>query len=362
MPQEPELKGFIQTEHPRSAVQEPGRSGKGRWLIPDKSSRIPVQNLNSGSIVNSQIPLKGGLYPIRTVAELTGINPVTLRAWERRYGLIKPERTPKGHRLYTDQHIALIRQIMDLVDRGISIGQVKNMLDREGTGQPATLPLTSQASGDPWAEYRQRMLNAISLFDDIYLDATYNDCLSLYPFELVTRLLVAPLLREIRDRGISQPPGDAEARFLRTYLRNKLGARFHHQSTQSRGLRLVGACLPGEHSEVELLVFSLSALTRGYRIVLLGPDMPLDGLAFAAEHSRARGIVLFGSMEPTRALLNTHLPSFARQSPVPVFVGGSIADEYSDPIRGAGCIPLAEGIADAVLQIDEALSGAPGKS
>ncbi|MES9930293.1 MAG: MerR family transcriptional regulator, partial [Candidatus Thiodiazotropha sp. 6PDIVS] len=69
-----------------------------------------------------------GYYPIRKVAELTGINPVTLRAWERRYGLIKPERTPKGHRLYTDEHIQLIRRIIGLIDKGISIGQVRHML------------------------------------------------------------------------------------------------------------------------------------------------------------------------------------------------------------------------------------------
>ncbi|MEW8236866.1 MAG: MerR family transcriptional regulator, partial [Candidatus Thiodiazotropha taylori] len=76
--------------------------------------------------MKEQPSYKNGFYPIRKVSELTGINPVTLRAWERRYGLIKPERTPKGHRLYTDDHIHLIRQIMDFIDQGISIGQVKN--------------------------------------------------------------------------------------------------------------------------------------------------------------------------------------------------------------------------------------------
>ena len=70
-----------------------------------------------------------GLYPIRTVAEITGINPVTLRAWERRYGLIKPQRTPKGHRLYSREHIAQLKRILELVDQGISIGQVKQILE-----------------------------------------------------------------------------------------------------------------------------------------------------------------------------------------------------------------------------------------
>ena len=65
-----------------------------------------------------------GLYPIRTVSSLTGVNSITLRAWERRYGLIKPVRTPKGHRLYTQNDIDLIQQVLELLDKGISIGQV----------------------------------------------------------------------------------------------------------------------------------------------------------------------------------------------------------------------------------------------
>ena len=107
--------------------------------------------------------------------ELTGINPVTLRAWERRYGLIQPERTPKGHRLYTDEHIRLIRRILSLVDKGISIGQVKKILKEK---DPLTAPVLDEESQatNPWEDYRTRMLQAISQFDDRALDGSYNDC------------------------------------------------------------------------------------------------------------------------------------------------------------------------------------------
>ena len=54
----------------------------------------------------------GSMLPIRAVANLTGINPVTLRAWERRYNLITPKRTPKGHRLYSENDIEIIKQVL----------------------------------------------------------------------------------------------------------------------------------------------------------------------------------------------------------------------------------------------------------
>ncbi|WP_439789939.1 MerR family transcriptional regulator [Photobacterium leiognathi] len=63
------------------------------------------------------------LYSISEVSELTGVNSVTLRAWQRRYGLLVPQRTPKGHRLYTDNDIAKIRDILAWLDKGVSIGR-----------------------------------------------------------------------------------------------------------------------------------------------------------------------------------------------------------------------------------------------
>ena len=92
-----------------------------------------------------------GLLPIRTVASLTGVNPVTLRAWERRYNLVTPHRTPKGHRLYTRENVELIKQILDFLDQGLSISQVKPLLDQtpaEISAAPAAEETPKNSSGN----------------------------------------------------------------------------------------------------------------------------------------------------------------------------------------------------------------------
>jgi len=61
-------------------------------------------------------------YPIRTVCALTGLNPITLRAWERRYGFIEPIRTPGGHRLYSQEHVEQINRALSMIASGMSIG------------------------------------------------------------------------------------------------------------------------------------------------------------------------------------------------------------------------------------------------
>ena len=68
------------------------------------------------------------LYPIREVSRITGVNAITLRAWERRYGLIEPIRTDSGHRLYDQSHIDAITQAVELTKQGVPISQVKSLL------------------------------------------------------------------------------------------------------------------------------------------------------------------------------------------------------------------------------------------
>lgn len=77
------------------------------------------------------------LYPIREVSRLTGVNAITLRAWERRYGLFEPVRTDSGHRLFTQANIERIKAAVKLNEQGIPISQVKRFLDESGAGQAA---------------------------------------------------------------------------------------------------------------------------------------------------------------------------------------------------------------------------------
>lgn len=92
-----------------------------------------------------------GLLPIRSVAQVTGVNPITLRAWERRYDLIRPTRTPAGHRLYSQQDIRTIQRIQELAEGGMGFAQIAALLEQEsqaGTSavQPTSAPVTPPRS------------------------------------------------------------------------------------------------------------------------------------------------------------------------------------------------------------------------
>lgn len=293
------------------------------------------------------------LYPIRTVATLTGVNPITLRAWERRYGLINPVRTESGHRLYTRDDIDLIHRIVALLDKGVAISQVRHAL---------VTPAPSLADGevaDPWSTYRTRMIMAISQFDEERLEDLYNEILAIYPADLMTRKVLLPLLVELGTRWETTEGSVAEEHFFGVYLRNKLGARFHHRHRHASGPRLLAACLPGEHHEVGLLLFALAANEAGFRLVLLGSDMPLEELPHAARCAQCDAIVLSGSLEPKPELLTETLPHVVATVSLPVFVGGQTSIRHRDTIHAAGAHALGNDTAAGLKRIGELLAGAP---
>ncbi|MGD2081374.1 MAG: MerR family transcriptional regulator [Chromatiales bacterium] len=287
-----------------------------------------------------------GLYPIRTVSSLTGVNPVTLRAWERRYALIEPRRTPKGHRLYTPEQIRLIQHVVELLERGVSIGQVKAVLhDEGGSGE------TTASEIDAWASMREDLLQAISEFDEGALDRYYNEALSLYPVDLVIRHLILPVLRALGERWRSAEAGIAEEHFFVVYLRNKLGARFHHLAAHGTGAPLLTACLPGEHHVTGLLLFALSAMDAGFRLIMLGADTPLEQLPPVVKRAGCGAIVLSGSAKPARGVLTERLPALVRAVEVPVLVGGAVSNAHGESIQSAGAVALGSDIGPAVREL-----------
>ena len=272
-------------------------------------------------------------FPIRAVAEMTGVNAVTLRAWERRYGLVKPKRTPKGHRVYSSDDIRLIREILQQLSMGMSIGQVaRDISDSATTDQPD--------AGDTWSRYRSSMIDAIVNYDNQGLDAIYNDAMALYPVEIVTTRLIMPLLEELGARWETARGSVAEEHFFSVYLRNKLGARFHHQNIRNSGPKLVVACLPGEHHEFGILLFALMAHSKGYQVILLGADLPITELPHVVDRTRSQGIVLAGSASLDQKATISAIDYLTSGISVPVFVGGAISDICRPALIRLGVHPL----------------------
>ena len=226
-------------------------------------------------------------------------------------------------------------KILQLIDEGIAISRVKEALDiaREDN-------VADEDDSNHWNRYQDEMLRGVNNFDENLLDSVYNEAMSLYPVDAVTKQLLLPLLAKLGQRWMHVSTGVAEEHFFSVFMRNKLGARFHHQNRKNQGPRLLAACLPDEQHEFGLMLFTLAAHARGYRIVLLGADMPIQQLAEVVHRSNSDGVVLSGSVKTDPDQLHEHIKTLIQDSSVPVWVGGNTSETFKQEIESAGAVSL----------------------
>jgi len=298
-------------------------------------------------------------FPIRVLAEKTTVGTSTLRAWERRYGLIHPERTPKGHRLYSNLDVKRVLKILDLLNDGHNLPSIAEMLNIENTSttsinlDDSSISTISPSTGKTpmasiWDEYIASTLEATGDFNIERIDAIYNEASSLYPVDMVTDRLIQPAIAMLGNRWKEHPEsGIAEEHFYTSWLKNRLGARFHHAYSQARGARIICACVPGSFHEIGLMLFALSALARGYRVLYFGADLPLDQLKYITQRSAAKAVVL-SAQTVMDEKANNGLTDLANELNTPVFIGGPDELINTEAFQEAGGILLGSNVSVAL--------------
>ncbi|TDO98226.1 MerR family transcriptional regulator [Marinomonas balearica] len=135
-------------------------------------------------------------FPIRTLSMETGVNTVTLRAWERRYGLLKPTRTPKGHRLYCQSDIDTVRSIVQWIQKGVPVGKVKALL-ANSEPEKAVGEEFERVEEDVWYLYRTQFLESATAYQESKLLAAFQEVTTQYPVEIVVSQLIEPIMNDL---------------------------------------------------------------------------------------------------------------------------------------------------------------------
>ncbi|WP_429037358.1 MerR family transcriptional regulator [Aeromonas media] len=201
-----------------------------------------------------------GIYPIREVSRLTGVNAVTLRAWQRRYGLVQPARTDKGHRLYSEQDIRQIGEILSWLERGVSIGQVKGLLS-----EPQSQPVS-----DHWQQTLEQFSQALLAFNQRKAEAELNDLLASYPFELVRSRVLQPLVERLLGLWRERPDGELLQQLWLGWLHTRFA---RHLIEQEKGVPVTLASW-GQVGPLDLVWAAYELIGQGYEVQLLGAVEP----------------------------------------------------------------------------------------
>lgn len=277
------------------------------------------------------------LFPIREVSRLTGVNPVTLRAWERRYGLIQPTRTESGHRLYSMTEIERVRSIVDWIDRGVAVSKVGKILAKTEPLKVLAHIIPDDLVQADYGQWQQQVQAAISAFDDRALDQVYNQIFSSYALPVVFQDILMPLWLQMLQRqdAFGQT---SEWLFFDGFLRARVLQRIVAlRGTQPR--KVIVSALAGQCRELELLVAALflSGNDAGVRVLTTG--QPFDELALVCERVKPQALVLFSNHAPT-ADLPRRLNRLALSLDCQVMLAGDAADLAQDSLAGSsiGCL------------------------
>ncbi|ABE57828.1 MerR family transcriptional regulator [Chromohalobacter israelensis] len=271
-------------------------------------------------------PASAPLYPIREVSRLTGVNSVTLRAWERRYGLIRPQRTPKGHRLYAREDIQRVERILQWLNRGVPVSQVRDLLEQS---EPAANDAPPPDISD-WESQRQQLLQAVDTLDGELLETLFNRSMALYPTSVCIAELWQPVVDRLEERWSDQFGAELQRRQLESFLRTRIGMRLYHANHVTGGARLLLVRLPEERDLLRTLLLALAASASGFRVEWLETDLPINELALAAERFKVDALVMTSGHAERSDLIRRQLPRLGEQLDVPLCLVGPVTR-----IRGA---------------------------
>lgn len=233
-------------------------------------------------------------YPIRTVARLTGISLDLLRAWERRYKAVEPQRAGRG-RLYTDRDVERLFLLRDLVDRGYAIGQIASKSDaelRELTRGAAQVAQAGQPGAGVDSSPIGRLVESIENYD--YAEARRDmwRLADTFPRRDFVFQVAVPLMEAVGQRWHGSRMSVAQEHIASALVRNVLGSMLR-DTQAAREAKIVIAAPSSERHEFGILAAAVLASAHGFEVIYLGPDVPADDLAVAAERTDAH-VVLVG--------------------------------------------------------------------
>lgn len=198
------------------------------------------------------------LIPIRELSARTGVNSVTLRAWERRYGLLKPQRTEKGHRLYSEDDIARVQAVLLWMSRGVAVGKVKALLEQGNE---------LNGLGDDWLPQREQLLEAVRSCHEMRVDAQFQQLTKEYPAEIVASNWLLPVLEQLEMSESNR----AAFHYLSALMRARIQSRVVHHNQQCQTGPVLLIEQPGGNNW-RLWLVALALLDGEHPIQILSSD------------------------------------------------------------------------------------------
>lgn len=221
------------------------------------------------------MPSESGYFPIRELSRRSGINAVTLRAWERRYGLLKPQRSSKGHRLYSQADLHQVQHIVHWLNRGVSVGQVQDFLSQNNPAPIASV----------WQEHIAQFQHWASNLNGQAIDNACNALFALYPEQTLAEYFFRPLLSRWQHQQY-------EFAFVQQILLSKLQIRLLNKPAMANPIPLLVLNIDTVSSPLHGLLLSLLLHPHNFDCHCIVLPCRGQDISHLLHSSQSRGLLL----------------------------------------------------------------------
>jgi MerR family transcriptional regulator, light-induced transcriptional regulator len=287
-------------------------------------------------------------YPIQAVSRATGLSMHVIRAWEKRYNAIEPDRTDTNRRLYSEEDIQKLRLLNDAIHQGHSISSVANLssdelkkiLHREKTNENGLNANSTSATRVNVSEIISECIESIKNYDAKKFESLLLSASAKLTQPALLEELIIPLLYKIGDlwhEGEIRVANEHLATsVIHTFLYNLLDS----YSFGSSAPVIISATPRGQEHDLGALIVGVVAASSGWRVIYLGSNLPTEEISSAVSQLNAKAVALSLIYPKDDPHLRSELKKLHQLLPakVTLIVGGRAVDGYYDTLTEIGAV------------------------
>ena len=286
-----------------------------------------------------------GKYTVHEVEERTKVPAGTLRQWERRYGFPCPERSESGYRLYSEDDIRSIEGMRRHIADGIPASRAAELVKQ--------LPrLPDLAHGRPPEALRDALVAALVKLDEEAADRVLGEAHALHPVETVLTDVLQPAMVELGQRWHDGILPTTTEHFASSYVHGRLRSLLSLSGQHRFAPVVIVACAPLDQHELGALMLAVTLRRRGYHVLYVGANTPVDDLVAMAKQHDAFALMVSASTGESLNELRARRALLSDAAPLVVF-GGPAFNQQPDAAEELGGTYLADNIVDAARSFDE---------
>lgn len=280
-------------------------------------------------------------YPIKVVSQMTGLSVHVIRAWEKRYNVVEPERTNTNRRLYSEEDIEKLKLLNDALHKGHSIGGVANLSSNElkkllfvnKDSQEGFKESTAIMSSPEIVEnVLSDCIEAIRNYDAKKLESILlNSSTKLTQPRLIEEVII-PLVYKVGELWHSGEIRVANEHLGSSVIRGFLFNLLESYSVSDSAPIVVSATPLGQEHELGALIVGVVAASSGWKVIYLGSNLPAEEISAVVGHLNAKVVALSIVYPNDDPILPKELRKIKQSLPagVSIIAGGRAVDGYLD--------------------------------